>query len=423
MERGSNVRLVDHVSKEMSIVIVGAGEAGTAAAIAVREGGWAGRIVLIGNETLLPYERPPLSKATLVEENKTEPQLIVTAERLANSGIEFLSGSEVASIDRAAAMVCLVDGARVAYHRLLLATGARARMLSVPIAENTAVATLRTHKDAMCIRQIIGKGCRVVVIGGGFIGLEVAASAVVRGASVTVIETGPRLLMRAVPAVVAELIKDRHERSGVRIETDATVERIDFNAGRSNVMLASGQSHAADLVVVGIGAIPNVELAQAAGLVIDNGILVDETLATSDPNIFAAGDCCSFPHGLYGRRIRLEAWRNAQRQGVAAAASILGEARPYMDVPWFWTDQYDETLQIVGLCDPGQIEVVRDLGSKARLFYYLADDGRLVAACGFGSLGAVAKEIRIAEMMISRRLGPDVRALADPTTNLKSLLN
>jgi 3-phenylpropionate/trans-cinnamate dioxygenase ferredoxin reductase subunit len=411
------------VSNNAPIVIVGAGEAGTAAAIAVREGGWTGRVVLIGNETLLPYERPPLSKSTLVEETNTEPKLIVTAARLAESGIEFLNGREVVSIDRVENMVILSDDARIPYHRLLLATGARARKLSVPIAEGATVATLRTHEDAMGIRQIIGEGCQVVVIGGGFIGLEVAASAAVRGASVTVIEAGSRLLTRAVPVAVAELIRSKHERSGVRIEIGATVERIDFIEGRSNVVLASGQSHPADLVIVGIGAVPNVEMAQAAGLSIDNGVLADDTLATSDPNVFAAGDCCSFPHSLYGRRIRLEAWRNAQRQGAAAAASILGEARPYADVPWFWSDQYDETLQIVGLCDSGQVQIVRDLGTKGQLFYYLAGDGRLVSACGFGSLGAVAKEIRVAEMMISRRMSPDVHALADPTRNLKSLLS
>ncbi|WP_434733026.1 FAD-dependent oxidoreductase [Rhizobium sp. YTUHZ044] len=411
------------MSDNAPIVIVGAGEAGIAAAKAVREKGWTGRVVLIGNENLLPYERPPLSKATLVEGAGFAPKLILTAERIAQLGIELLDATEVVSIRRAEKVVILSDGARIPYHRLLLTTGARARSLGVPTAEGARVVTLRTYGDAVGIRKIVGQGCRVAVIGGGFIGLEVAASAVIRGAYATVIEAGPRLLTRAVPAAVAELIKSKHERMGVRVETGAIVERIDFNAGRSNVILASGQSHAADLVVVGIGAIPNIELAQAAGLAIDNGILVDETLATSDPNVFAAGDCCSFPHGLYGRRIRVEAWRNAQRQGAAAAASILGEARPYLDVPWFWTDQYDETLQIVGLCDPGQVELVRDLGSRARLFYYLADDGRLVAACGFGSLGAVAKEIRIAEMMISRRLSPDVRALADPTTNLKSLLS
>ncbi|RXH33243.1 NAD(P)/FAD-dependent oxidoreductase [Bradyrhizobium zhanjiangense] len=411
------------MSNQSTIIIVGAGEAGTAAAVALREGGWRGIVVLIGNETMLPYERPPLSKAILVEEASPEPKLIVTSQRLAELEIDYLQGNEVASIDRGTKLVALSNGSGIAYHRLLLATGARPRKLSVPIAEGARVATLRTYDDAMRIRQVIDQGCDVVVIGGGFIGLEVAASAVSRGASVTVLEAGPRLLTRSVPASMAELIRAKHERSGVRIETGAIVERIGISEGRTTVVMSDGRSHVADLVIVGVGATPNVELAQAAGLAVDNGIVLDETLATSDPHVFAAGDCCSFPHRLYDKRVRLEAWRNAQRQGAAAAANMLGENRPYEDVPWFWSDQYDETLQIVGICPEGGIPVTRHLGARGQILFYLATDGRLVAACGFGRLGPVAREIRFAEIMIGRRLSPKAEALADPEMNIKKLLD
>ncbi|MGY8663834.1 FAD-dependent oxidoreductase [Bradyrhizobium sp. UFLA05-109] len=410
------------MSDQSTIVIVGAGEAGTAAAIALREGGWRGSVALIGNETMLPYERPPLSKSILIDEMDPGPRPIATSQRLAELEIDYLQGSKVVSIDRAAKLVTLSNGSKMAYCRLLLATGARPRTLSVPIAEGARVATLRTYEDATRIRQVIGQGCDVVVIGGGFIGLEVAASAVSRGASVVVLEAGSRLLMRAVPPPMAELIRAKHERSGVRIETSAVVERIDFDEGRCNVVLTGGRTHVADLVIVGVGATPNVELAQAAGLAVDNGIVVDETLATSDQHVFAAGDCCSFPHRLYRKRVRLEAWRNAQRQGAVAAANILGKNRPYEDVPWFWSDQYDETLQVVGLCSEGEILVIKNLGARGQFLFYLADDGRLVAACGFGSLGTVAREIRVAEIMISRRLKPAAEALADPAINMKRLL-
>ncbi|KRR17751.1 NAD(P)/FAD-dependent oxidoreductase [Bradyrhizobium retamae] len=404
------------------MVIVGAGEAGTAAAIALREGGCRSSIVLIGNESMLPYERPPLSKAILIEETYPEPKLLVTHKRLAELEIGYLVGRSVESIDRAAHTIRLSDGAQLAYERLLLSTGSRPRTLSIPVAPGSRMATLRTYADALAIRQIIGRKCEVVIIGGGFIGLEVAASAVSRGASVTVVEAGPRVLTRAVPPSMAELIQAKHERSGVRIETGAMVERVDANEGRSRVVLADGRTHLADLVLVAVGAVPNVELAQAAGLAVANGILLDETLASSDPHIFAAGDCCSFPHRLYGERIRLEAWRNAQRQGAAAAANILGANRPYEDVPWFWSDQYDETLQIAGLCREKDVPVARNLGAEGQLFFYLAADGRLVAACGFGTLRAIAKEIRVAETMIGRRLAPKAEALADPAISMKSLL-
>ncbi|MDE5446758.1 FAD-dependent oxidoreductase [Bradyrhizobium sp. CSA207] len=410
------------MSKGPAIVIVGAGQAGTAAAIALREAGWQGLIALIGNEALGPYERPPLSKATLLEETDLGPKLLVTPERLAELSISHFQGRNVVSIDRAAHTVTLSDGTQLAYERLLLTTGARPRRLSIPTAEGSRVAVLRTYADALVLRRFISPRRKVVVIGGGFIGLEVAASAVARGASVTVIESGPRLLMRAVPSSMAELIKAKHERSGVRVETGATVERVGAVEGRSKVILAEGRTHLADLVVVGIGAAPNIELAHAAGLAVNNGIALNEMLATSDPDIFAAGDCCSFPHRLYGERIRLEAWRNAQRQGAVAAANILGANRPYDDVPWFWSDQYDETLQIAGLYREEHFPVSRNLGANGRVVFYLAADGRLVAACGFGSLGAIAKEIRLAEMFIGRRLAPKVEALADPAVNIKSLL-
>lgn len=410
------------MNSKPGMVIVGAGAAGTAAAIALRQGGWTAPVILIGNEAMLPYERPPLSKAVLVEGTNPEPKLLVLPERLAELKIDYLEGRSVESIDRAARTVTLSDGAQLAYERLLLTTGARSRKLSVPVAPGSRTATLRTYADALAIRRVIGPGCEVVVIGGGFIGLEVAASAVSRGASVSVLEAGTRLLTRAVPACIAELIRIKHERSGVRIETSTIVERIDARAGRSEIVLADGRAQIADLVVVGIGAVPNTELARAAGLAVANGIVVDETLATSDPDIFAAGDCCSFPHRLYGERVRLEVWRNAQRQGVAAAGNMLGARQPYEDVPWFWSDQYDETLQIAGLCREQDVPVARSLGTKGRLFFYLAADGRLISACGFGSLSAIAKEIRFAEIMIGRRLAPNAEALADPAVNIKSLL-
>lgn len=401
---------------------MGAGEAGTAAAIGLRQAGWRGRVILIGNEAMLPYGRPPLSKAILVEELNPGPKFLVSSERLAELAIDYFQGRNVERIDRAAHTITLLDGAQFAYERLLLTTGACPRKLSVPVAPGSRMATLRTYADALAIRRVIKRGCEVVVIGGGFIGLEVAACAVSRGASVTVIEAGPRLLTRAVPARMAELIRARHERAGVRIETDAMVNRVDANEGRSKVVLADGSTRSTDLVLVGIGVMPNVELAQAAGLTVDNGIVVDEMLATSDPHIFAAGDCCLFPHRLYGKRIRLEAWRNAWQQGAAAAANMMGANRPYGNVPWFWSDQYDQTLQVVGLHQEGDIRVVRDLGHNGLLTFYLAAGGRMVAACGFGSLPAIAKEIRFAEMMIERGLAPELEALANPAVNIKSLL-
>lgn len=410
------------MKQERGMVIAGAGEAGTAAAVALRNGGWGGRIILIGNEASLPYERPPLSKALLTEEDDPTPKFLISPERLAELAIDYRQDKIVVAIDRASRTVILSRCERLPYDRLLLATGARPRLLNIPIAESCQLATLRTYADAMKIRNAIKPGTKIVVIGGGFIGLEIAAGAVSRNASVTVLEAGPRLLMRAVPPGIAERIQAKHEKAGVRIELNSAVLGIELVGDQSSVVLADNRTHVGDLVIVGVGALPNVELARAAGLAVDNGIAADDTLATSDPDIFAAGDCCSFVHRLFDRRIRLEVWRNAWQQGAAAAANMLGANAPYQNVPWFWSDQYDQTLQIAGIYDETSTPICRNLGAKGHITFFMADNGRMVAACGFGDLPAISKDIRIAESMIGKRLAPNIAALADPTIAIKSLV-
>jgi 3-phenylpropionate/trans-cinnamate dioxygenase ferredoxin reductase subunit len=269
------------------------------------------------------------------------------------------------------------------------------------------------------LRARLRPGARIAIIGGGFIGLELAASARQRGCTVTVIEMAPRLLMRGVPAAIAEAIGERHRREGVEVVMGIAIAAIEPGA----VQLADSRVVAADTIIAGIGSIPETALASAAGLAVDNGIAVDERLATSDPDIFAIGDCASFPHPLYGgRRIRLEAWRNAQDQGAFVAGSLLGAGEAYRAVPWFWSDQYDLHLQIAGLVDAGSSTVVRDLGEGARVQFHLTDDGRLVAASSLGRLGLVAKEVRLAEMLIAKGARPDPASLASSKFKLKALL-
>jgi 3-phenylpropionate/trans-cinnamate dioxygenase ferredoxin reductase subunit len=399
------------------IVVVGAGEAGVRAAMALREQGFAGRIRLIGAERHAPYERPPLSKACLADEPEARLPVIGEAARLAEHGIEHRPATTVTAIDRQAHALATSDGDTVGYDRLCLAVGASARRLGVPGSE--AALYLRTFDEAMLLRSQLRRGARIAIIGGGFIGLEIAAGARQRGSTVSVIEAAPRLLMRGVPAAIAAAIGDRHRREGAEILTGTAVAAIAPGA----VHLAGGRTIAADVVVAGIGAVPETALAAAAGLAIDNGIAVDERLATSDPDIFAIGDCASFPHPLYGgRRIRLEAWRNAQDQGAFVAASLLGARAAYRAVPWFWSDQYDLHLQIAGLADAGSATVVRDLGEGAFVHFHLAEDGRLVAASGLGRLGLVAKEVRLAEMLIARGARPDPASLASSKFKLKALL-
>lgn len=401
-------------------VIVGAGECGVRAAMALREQGFDGDVTLVGGETHLPYERPPLSKGGMLAE-VFAAKTIATAEQLADAQVTFRGGLQVTGLDRAGKRLVGADGGTLPYDKLLLATGASPRRLAG--ADGERIVYLRTLDDAWRLRGELLPGRRLAIVGGGFIGLELAASARARGAEVTVIEALPRLLSRAVPEAIAAEIQARHQFEGVGLIFGDGIAEIRDEAGAAVVVLKSGRRVAADLVLVGIGAVPNVTLAVEAGLAVDNGIAVDRYLGTDDADILAAGDCCSFPLDLYGgRRVRLESWRNARDQGNLAARNTLGANEAIANVPWFWSDQYELTLQIAGLSDEGATVVRRDLGDGATILFHIAGDGRLVAASGIGVGNAVAKDIRLAEMLIGRGARPSVEALGDASVKLKGLL-
>ena len=390
-----------------SVVIVGAGECGVRAAFTLREKGFDERITLVGEEPHLPYERPPLSKNCPVA---VRP--IAEESRYEDAGITLLRGRLAESIDRVDKSVRLSGGERLPYDKLLIATGARARRF--PGME--AALTLRKLEDARLILDALRQGMRLAIIGGGFIGLELAATARKLGAEVTVIEAADRLMARIVAAEIAAVALERHQAEGVKIILGAAVAAVQEKA----VTLSDGRIIEADLTVAGVGAEPETRLAAAAGLVATNGIVVDERFATSDPDIFSAGDCCSFPFG--GERVRLESWRAAQDQGAHAARAMLGEAASYARVPWFWSDQYDLTLQVAGLPRRVLPHIRRDLGEGAFILFQLDEAGRLVSASGIGQGNAAAREIRLAEMMIEKGLQPRADELGDPTVNLKSIL-
>lgn len=403
------------------MVIIGAGECGGRAALALRDLGFEGAVTLIGDEPHLPYERPPLSKEAMTGEVPAI-KAITSEELLAERSIRHIRSVRAVAIDRAAHAVRLSDGSLLPYDKLLLATGSLPRKLPMPGLGERCV-YLRTFNDALAIRAHLNPKSRVAIVGGGFIGLELAASSRKLGATVTVIEAQPRILMRGVPADIAAAIHAAHEAEGVIILAGQGIEAIAGDGKEVRITLAGGRQIAADLAVIGIGAVPVTGLAAEAGLTIDNGIAVDAELRTADPDIFAAGDCCSFPLAVYGgRRVRLEAWRNAQEQGALAAKNMLGAGEAHAAVPWFWSDQYGLTLQIAGLSDEGKAMVRRDLDDGAFILFHLADDGRLVAASGIGPGNAVARDIRLAEMLIAKRAAPAPAALGSQTVKLKSLL-
>ncbi|MDX8432148.1 ferredoxin reductase [Mesorhizobium sp. M4B.F.Ca.ET.215.01.1.1] len=403
------------------MVIIGAGECGGRAALTLRDLGYEGPVTLVGDEPHLPYERPPLSKEAMTGPAPAIKSITSDAV-LAERSIRHIHSVRAVAIDRAERLVRLSDGSSLRYDKLLLATGSLPRKLPMPGLGERCV-YLRTFNDALAIRAHLNPKNRVAIIGGGFIGLELAASSRKLGATVTVIEAQPRILMRGVPAEIAAVIHKAHEAESVTILAGQGIEAIADDGKEVRISLTGGQQIVADLAVIGIGAVPVTGLAAEAGLAVDNGIAVDAELRTADPDIFAAGDCCSFPLAAYGgRRVRLEAWRNAQEQGALAAKNMLGAGEAHAAVPWFWSDQYGLTLQIAGLSDEGRSMVRRDLDDGAFILFHLAEDGRLVAASGIGPGNAVARDIRLAEMLIAKRAAPASEALGSQTVKLKSLL-
>lgn len=399
------------------MVIVGAGKAGASAIVSLREHSWTGAITLIGEEPYAPYDRPPLSKSAITGELEPQPAFILDVALLKSLGVTFVAGTAAVSVDPMDKVVVLADRSRIPFQRLLIATGARARTLPLHGAKH--VRTLRDFSDSKSLRAEFTPGRKVAIIGGGYIGLELAASASARGCISTVIEVQPRVLMRGVPSSIASRVAERHALAGVSIITGATIDRME----RDSIVLGDGRNVPADITIAGVGSMPETSLALTAGLALDNGIACDTQMRTSDPHIFAAGDCCSFTHPLYdNRRIRLEAWRSAQDQGAVAAENMLGGDRTYEAVPWFWSDQYELTLQIAGLPTDGLRMVTRQLRDGAFIDFEFDASGRLVCASGIGPGNFIARDIRLAQMLIAKRAAPDPVALADSATGLKSLL-
>ena len=404
------------------VVIIGAGHTGAQAAKTLRQEGWRGAITLIGAETEPPYQRPPLSKEILTGVKTLSDCGLFEPSFLARREIDLRAGARAIAIDRTRQEVRLENGSSVRYGRLLLATGAEPRRLTAPEVGRSDIRYLRSAADASGLADIIRRRQRLIIVGGGFIGLEVAAAATSRGCKVTVIEAGARLVMRSVPTEIERLLAARHRSAGVTFHLNRQLADIRWARGRVEVVLDDGTELQGDTILAAIGVTPRVELAEAAGLAVDNGVAVDATLRSSDPNIFAAGDVCSFPNALFGSRIRLECWRNAEDQGAVAARNILGVGEEYGGAPWLWSDQYELSIQVAGLPAPAASRVTRPADGGGLLVFQLTDNGRLIWASGIGSEGAIGRDIRVAQLMIERGLRPSADALADPTVMLKSLL-
>ncbi len=394
-------------------VIIGAGQAGGYAAMALREAGFTGRILLLGEEPLRPYERPPLSKDVLLAAETPPPAYFHSEARYAEREIELRLSTRVEAIDPAAARLRLADRETLAYDKLLIATGGTARRLPIPGGER--ILYLRTREDALRLRATLTPGTRVVCIGAGVIGLEIAASARTRGCEVAVVEAGPAPMGRSLTPPLAAWIAGLHTRHGVALHFAAGVERLDA----THVHCAGGLSLPADVVVAGVGMVRATELAEAADLALDHGIVVDEYGQTGTPNIYAAGDVAAFWNPRLGRRLRQETWRHAMNHGIATGRSMAGTISPYDDIPWFWTDQHGINLQVAGLAEGSTHTILRgDMATASFCAFHLNAAGAVIAAEGVGA----TREIRAAMELIRLACPVDPAALSDSATNLQRLV-
>jgi len=392
------------------VVIVGAGQAGLEAAAALRTQGYAAPIALIGDEPHAPYQRPPLSKEYLLGKQSADHLPLRAPVYYEKHSIALRMGETVTALDRPARLVHTGKG-EIHYDKLVLATGAHNRLLAVPGAER--VLYLRTRDEADAIKGRIARSSHIAVIGGGFIGLEIAAAARIMGKQVTVIEALPRLMARAVPPLLSDFFLDAHRREGTEVILDATVQAITKNS----VVLTGGRSVTADWVVAGVGVIPNVDLAYSAGLSVGNGIVVDEFLRTSDPDIYAVGDCADHPNPFASGRARLESVQNAVDQAKCAARGIMGSPAPYRDVPWFWTDQFGIRFQMAGLSGGHDQTVLRGKIEDRKFSVFFFKQGRLLAVDSVNRFGdhVAARKLLTA----GTRLTP--QQAGDETVDLKTL--
>lgn len=399
------------------VVIAGAGHAAGQVVTSLLQHKFDGQIVLVGDEPYLPYQRPPLSKKFLAGEMAAERLYVKPATFYENAGVEIHLETTITAIDRDAKRLLVADGEDVVYDKLVLALGSRVRRLPVDGAGLKRVYYLRSIADVENIRGKMEPGRRLVIIGAGYIGLEVAAVAQQAGLDVTVVEMADRVMSRVVSPEISDFYQIEHANRGVRLRLSTGVAALSGKKRVKAVTTSEGEDLPADLVVIGVGIQPNTELATAAALEVDNGIVVDDHCMTSDPDIFAVGDCTSHPNAIYGRQLRLESVHNALEQAKTAAANICGADVAYSQVPWFWSDQYDLKLQIAGLSDGYDDVVIRGKPAERAFSCLYLREGRLIAVDAINA----PRDFVQSKALIADRATIDLGKLTDPEIALKEL--
>ena len=397
------------------VVIIGAGHAAGQAAASLRQAKYAGDITIVGDEAHIPYQRPPLSKAYLKGDQSADKVYLRAESFYADRDIAMKLSTRATAIDTTAKTVALSTDETLHYDHLLISTGSRPRKLSIDGSDLPGIHYLRTMDDVDGLRDGMQADANLVIVGGGYIGLEVAAVGRELGLNVHVLEMEERILQRVTTPEMSAYYHQLHEGRGVNIHTNTAVTGF-AGDGKVQEVLCGDKRFPADIVIVGIGIIPNTELAEAAGIVCDNGIVVDDHCCTSDPHVYAAGDCTNHPNLLLDRRLRLESVPNAMDQARVSTANMLGDDKTYAAIPWFWSDQYELKLQMVGFSADGDAQVLRgDMASNQFAIFYLKD-GKVVAADAVNS----PKEFMLCKQLVGKSADPAM--LADPEADLKALL-
>lgn len=404
---------------DQTVVIIGAGQAGGQCALSLRRNGFDGKILMVGDEPHPPYQRPPLSKAYLSGDIGEDRLWVQTPEAWAEQKVEMRTGLRATAINRAEQIVAFDDGSSHPYDHLVFATGSRVRELPVDGADLEGVRYLRNIADVDALKADVQPGRRIAIIGGGYIGLEAASVAKKLGAQAIVIEAMPRLLARVAPEELSAFYLHAHTSRDVDVRLDSQVSRLTGNNGRiTGVALADGSRIDCDSALVGIGVLPNIELASDIGLECENGILVDETCQSSVRDIYAIGDCCNQHNWLSGTRMRLESVPNALEQGKLVAAAICGSPLPKREVPWFWSDQFDLKLQTAGLLQGADTRIVRQGDNPDQIAIFHLRDGVLVAADCVND----PQSFMASKMMIMKGARPDQADLANPEIMMKDIM-
>lgn len=402
------------------IVIIGTGICGTNAAFSARQAGFEGSITLIGSDPEYPYERPPLSKWD--KGQIAYPRSIYSRDEYLQHGITIKRGVSVQEIDRVKNLLVLEDKTTITYSKLLIATGARPRQLNTEHwITNIDLHYLRDYQDAKALQSMVKQDSKILVIGAGFIGLELAASLAPICKKITVIEAEQTILSRALPSKISQTVLDIHQKAGVEVLNGAIIRGVNVEGDIKFVALSDGTEIGVDIIIVGIGSVPNTELAESAGLPVENGILVDMNFQTSDIDIFAAGDCCT-SLTKNGQMIRFESWQVAADQGDKVGKIISGKTPHELDPPWFWSDQFEHTIQAVGIKHDELDYIERRPTESSVVLFQVDDHNRLVFAVGIGKGLEISKDIKLAQRIISKEANIDRSILIDPTKSLKMIL-